>query len=380
MQEAASFYLETLKSGLPLGTDVSQLQVSFTGHSLGGGLASLMSVYFNKPAVVFDEAPFKKSADSSIVVNNLRSSLLAQGYVIPDELRDYVTGDITGAVEASPTRVEREHLVTQCSIKGEVLSLAGDATINSIAVVLGALGLVTLSPTVLFASLAALNVAKIKGFEVPAFDLHEHGINPVELHSIVLLSGILQSPAFLSSLQANPELFDKLMINGVHSKIDPSTKEHVLLDLLVERQTLGEGALDLLAIDVNKLSTTGLVGQLDSHSTRPLAAVLMNAALASLYQQANERTLGVTDLTPLRTILENHTGAITVDTQTLGANTETILNEFATEIQKALPTGITITDLSAFPRLTFQNGPGAMDVAFIQDTTNDVMVGGTGND
>lgn len=31
--------------------------VSFTGHSLGGGLASTMAVWFNRPATVFDPAP-----------------------------------------------------------------------------------------------------------------------------------------------------------------------------------------------------------------------------------------------------------------------------------------------------------------------------------
>jgi len=36
--------------------------ITFTGHSLGGGLASLMSVFFNKSATVFDEAPFQPAA------------------------------------------------------------------------------------------------------------------------------------------------------------------------------------------------------------------------------------------------------------------------------------------------------------------------------
>lgn len=39
--------------------------ISFTGHSLGGGLASLMAVYFNKTATVFDQAPFQINAISS---------------------------------------------------------------------------------------------------------------------------------------------------------------------------------------------------------------------------------------------------------------------------------------------------------------------------
>jgi hypothetical protein len=37
--------------------------ITFTGHSLGGGLASLMAVWFDRPAKVFAQAPFQASAD-----------------------------------------------------------------------------------------------------------------------------------------------------------------------------------------------------------------------------------------------------------------------------------------------------------------------------
>ncbi|HSP31874.1 MAG TPA: hypothetical protein VLO13_07700, partial [Halomonas sp.] len=36
--------------------------ISFTGHSLGGGLAALMAVYFGKEATTFAPAPFEASA------------------------------------------------------------------------------------------------------------------------------------------------------------------------------------------------------------------------------------------------------------------------------------------------------------------------------
>ena len=40
-------------------------QIQFTGHSLGGGLASLMRVFFDRPAVTFDMAPFELAAKES---------------------------------------------------------------------------------------------------------------------------------------------------------------------------------------------------------------------------------------------------------------------------------------------------------------------------
>jgi len=36
--------------------------ITFAGHSLGGGLAGLMGVWFNRPATVFAPAPFEHSA------------------------------------------------------------------------------------------------------------------------------------------------------------------------------------------------------------------------------------------------------------------------------------------------------------------------------
>jgi hypothetical protein len=39
--------------------------ISFTGHSLGGGLASVMAVWFDRPAYVFAAAPFQSSADTT---------------------------------------------------------------------------------------------------------------------------------------------------------------------------------------------------------------------------------------------------------------------------------------------------------------------------
>jgi hypothetical protein len=71
--DAMRFYLD-VKAANPGAT------ITFTGHSLGGGLASLMSVFFNKPAVVFDEAPFQLTAINPVILSSLEASLLLTGY------------------------------------------------------------------------------------------------------------------------------------------------------------------------------------------------------------------------------------------------------------------------------------------------------------
>ena len=57
--QAAAFYLEILQNPL-----YSNATISFTGHSLGGGLAALLGVFFNQQATTFDQAPFALSLGS----------------------------------------------------------------------------------------------------------------------------------------------------------------------------------------------------------------------------------------------------------------------------------------------------------------------------
>ncbi len=55
LMEAVQYY-QTIKTQNP------NAIISFTGHSLGAGLASIMSVWFDRPAIVFADAPFKATS------------------------------------------------------------------------------------------------------------------------------------------------------------------------------------------------------------------------------------------------------------------------------------------------------------------------------
>ncbi|MBI1285334.1 MAG: hypothetical protein GC183_13535 [Thiobacillus sp.] len=56
LKQAAEYYL-AIKASAP-----ANATITFTGHSLGGGLAALMAVFFDERAVTFDQAPFRASA------------------------------------------------------------------------------------------------------------------------------------------------------------------------------------------------------------------------------------------------------------------------------------------------------------------------------
>lgn len=55
MLDAALYYMQIKR-------DYPDADISFTGHSMGGGFAALLGVLFDESAVTFDQAPFSRSA------------------------------------------------------------------------------------------------------------------------------------------------------------------------------------------------------------------------------------------------------------------------------------------------------------------------------
>ncbi len=60
--QATLFYAQ-VKANAPEGTTIT-----FTGHSLGGGLASVMSVWFDQSATTFAEMPLANTANSTSAI------------------------------------------------------------------------------------------------------------------------------------------------------------------------------------------------------------------------------------------------------------------------------------------------------------------------
>jgi len=71
--KAALFY-QQVKAQNPGAT------ITFTGHSLGAGLASVLSVWFNRPATVFADAPFEASALNPSLMGYVMAYLALNGY------------------------------------------------------------------------------------------------------------------------------------------------------------------------------------------------------------------------------------------------------------------------------------------------------------
>jgi Ca2+-binding RTX toxin-like protein len=389
--------------------------ITFTGHSLGGGLASLMAVYFNKPAIVFDEAFFLKSADSAAVVNSLRTELQKAGYTVPTELVNYVTDSsalsyLTNSWDPSPTRVAREGIVTNISVKGEILSVISDGTLAN-AGLIGLpfiLGSGFLGPAWLVAGglalLAGTGVGKVNNGQGTAFDLNaktnldwgwgldQEGIagNPVDLHSMTLLDGLLLSSNFYACLKRHPELMARLFANESYPNNPKLVAKDNLIEVLVKGQYQGKGTLDILSADVIKIDVTaGLTSMnyfdmaIDANGATDLklvvnvAAALVDADLAAIYSHHN-------DSGGTQNSLQLAGNAVIFDGATLSAS----------EVQKGMPglvkllgrltetDGGSHNDIAApnDARWALQTGTGALNYVAAADDKSDIVCGFSGSD
>ena len=245
--------------------------VTFTGHSLGGGLAALMGVFFNKPAVTFDPAPFRLTATQSTALT-LRNYLYipqspgifpARGaFALDDDLTSFTNTEqllaianpalyqsvaaiapVTGVL-TYPTNVRGESGIKAYAVRGEFLSD----------------GLLTLGPQ-------QMNDLRLKNSTTPEFI----GINPVganlgrfDLHSMALLVVAAHEPRLATLFNDNPRLTEALFDKTLYARAGSSTEPDFLAKL-VQREfggtspASGSGHLAKLGNDLTKIDV-GITG------------------------------------------------------------------------------------------------------------------------
>ncbi|MDK9705275.1 MAG: putative Ig domain-containing protein, partial [Sulfuritalea sp.] len=127
LRQAADYYL-AVKASAPTGTTIT-----FTGHSLGGGLASLMAVMFGESAVTFDQAPFLNSARTFVDTDfdgNQTSRSVAQrlsaylGDRAPAALLAYIAANdpLGSNPNSADTLAVRSGRVSNINVDGEFLT------------------------------------------------------------------------------------------------------------------------------------------------------------------------------------------------------------------------------------------------------------------
>jgi Ca2+-binding RTX toxin-like protein len=264
--------------------------IVFTGHSLGGGLAALMGVFFDKPAYTFDPAPFRLAATKQ-VSTSVAQYLLQQGLPVDAALGSYTTVEsITLAQQGAAVQILSTWLG----------ALTGSATVAAATTLL--LGLRPY-PTQIRGETNVFAVAAqgefltdgyspVTGSSVSRFlndlrlknstEVHIVGNGGVgkldamgELHSITMLAALLKEPrlAALSSEMAGllPLFFDK----DLYSRRASSADTDVWVKLLREQYAAADAsnALGNLATDLTRLRGDTGIAQTQGRDALIAAAI-----------------------------------------------------------------------------------------------------------
>ena len=130
--QAADYYLPIKNNPLYQGA-----HITLTGHSLGGGLAALIAVFFGETAVTFDQAPFAETAkfQAQALMNYLTSEVDTQGHRVYTDtqlsgLTSYIQQQQANITLLTP--IPNSNLVTNISVEGQLLSGFPYSLVNTI--------------------------------------------------------------------------------------------------------------------------------------------------------------------------------------------------------------------------------------------------------
>ena len=352
--------------------DYAGATISLTGHSLGGGLAALIGVFFDVSARVFAQAPFAPAArynqlddpggNSQIdVATRVYSELLAMGHT---------ASDLTAFDSYLQQRGEDPLLIPNAGrVSG--IRVSGDflgATLHNI---IGA----------------------------PQLELAPRGTaGPVDRHSHTLLTALLHNGrAFLGTTQALPELLAMLFESSLFARgTGPNAPDRNFLDHLIRHQfgvtdpqsapVAADQMLDRFTADMNTL------GARRSESDPRLLKSLIAFAMEKYYEETTERPgHGEQFFTPLaggvhfepQDVVDDITSAKGYQdfASTLSGRDRSALQDKADALADwyvALgPEGMAAADINH--RGAFMRGGDGADT-LVGGTGDDLLIGGAGED
>lgn len=211
--------------------------ISFAGHSLGGGLASMMAVFFDRPATIFDPAPFQLGAVSPVALANYLEAV--QRFGGDAVFQDYVLDPI----EAFP---HRQVAVQGVYVSGEVLE-----------------PLRSVLPTVI-------------GPNFERIEIGRQTASLIDLHSMTLLASLKMSGGFQDVVKRKPDLLAMLFDGKLYAR-DPQTSEDPnFIDKLFIAQSKDSATpmVDRFAADVGRvIDAQGTAGNLSMQRALTLAAM-----------------------------------------------------------------------------------------------------------
>jgi Ca2+-binding RTX toxin-like protein len=247
-------------------------EIVFTGHSLGGGLAAAMGVFFDKHAVTFDPAPFRlavtqsNARDIAAYVRSVHPS-----WAVDSNLQTYTT--VEGIVGLSVPATSAALVAAFPLLGPQIATLPYPITIRGE----GNIRAYSVSGEFLtngYQGLARsdLNALRIQaGGQPENININPAGavLEPFDLHSMNLLIVAAKEPRLEALFHQNPRLTEALFDKGLYAH-KPSDNETDFLARLVQQEfggaasVSGAGVLAKFADDLIKLMTStvyGMTGQ-----------------------------------------------------------------------------------------------------------------------
>ncbi|MEW6427017.1 MAG: calcium-binding protein, partial [Thermodesulfobacteriota bacterium] len=259
LKQAAEYYMQ-VKAVNP------DAKITLTGHSLGGGLASLIAVFFDEDAVTFDQAPFRLTAayhdplspdldPCAFLLSVLQDNAqIDQSLLHP--LEEYVDAIHQGSLDVLQ---EREQDVTNTRVDGEFLS-------------------------------DIFPVAKVDFIgATPSANLLTHGeteISGTQLHSMALLAAFMESQQTATNGQTLNEVTTKLTdLLGMifdenlfaHTTNPSNTTDVNFLERLIQNQTTAGGMITNFTTDMWQIAQDGGLTMSNNDLAKALIAFDMQA-------------------------------------------------------------------------------------------------------
>lgn len=230
--EAMELYLE-VKRAHP------EANITFTGHSLGGGLASMMAVFFDRNATIFDPAPFQAGALLTTALATYAGQMLAYGFS-DDAFSTYLNA-------VGSTFQEREAKVTSYWLEGEALVY-----------------LRAIAPTIM----------SEPGNQIATGV--QNGVSSIDLHSMTLLAAMRVSSAFATAVQQSPDLLGLIFDGKLYARATDISVQPNFIDRLYIAQVSDPNTalLDRFGADLLQLASSGgMMSQPDVREALTIAAM-----------------------------------------------------------------------------------------------------------
>ena len=347
LRDAALYYLQ-VKAANPPGTIIS-----FTGHSLGGGLAALMGVFFDQQAVTFDQAPFADSVNV-VIRDQLVTYLNGQGYS-NSQLTALVPELMSFSLAVLTPRVAK---VTGMYVEHEFLQ---------------GLPLVTIGTQTKLEQGSSLTTL------------------PTDLHSQALLSAFVLNDAFRQIISKLPDLLKMVFDSNLYQRGTDTAKEN-FIDRLVRHQVgvTGLGAvtadamLNRFTTDLQKVAQDGGISLTNEMVSKALVAFAMQKYYEERSTDTDYNQPLFTDIDVTGGIRFDRTVVASSLTQAKGYNLyfQTYLNTLATDEQTLIKTLLpAATDWFVQAGASAMTAIGGAQKAFmLGGLGDDVLTGGTVTD